>query len=391
MYILSKRADQLTADEIKRLVLNQVKENKSLDYKRDLSLSQDKDKKEFLFDVTSLCNTDGGCLIYGIEESKDEKGQNTGVPETIVGISIGNYDKLSQQIEDIIKGNTEPSISNIILNLLEVDGKSVLIIGISKSLGLPVMVTFNDTNKFYRRRNSGKYSVDVYELNQMFMQNQVLKDKAEKFRQERIEKVRSLKVFPTLDVSASYFLQIIPFSFLNEILLDFTSVPRQTATLMAPMNSNGWDFMHNYDGYATFTKSGDRSKIDGYNQIFRNGVYEVYTSRQFDQADRNGQVVYNLYGENFIQETLEKVSNGLRVLQQFRIDPPFLICNSIHGVLGGTISGSRPSYSRPFMIDEIFLPPIFLPEYEIDLYTQLKPVFDILWQAAAYSSSPSLR
>jgi len=198
MYLLGKRVDTLNAADINRLVDNKVQESKLLDYKMDLRLGQDKDKKEFLYDITSMANTEGGCLVYGIEESKDEKGQNTGTPEAIVGITIDNYDKLVQQVEDIIKGNTDPGIASIGLNRLVVGGKNILIIGISKSLGLPVMITFNETNKFYRRRNSGKYAVDVYELNQMFMQNLVLKENAEKFRKERIDKVRSLKVFPNL-------------------------------------------------------------------------------------------------------------------------------------------------------------------------------------------------
>ncbi|HEX3933110.1 MAG TPA: ATP-binding protein [Puia sp.] len=178
MYLFGKRADTLKEEDILRLVSNKIPENKSLDYKRDLKLSQDKDRKEFLFDVTSMANTDGGCLVYGIEEAKDEKGQNTGIPEMIVGFGIDNFDKLAQAIEDNIKGNTEPRITNIALNPITVKNKNVLVVGISKSLGLPVMVTFNETNKFYRRRNSGKYCVDVYELNQMFMQNLVLKESA---------------------------------------------------------------------------------------------------------------------------------------------------------------------------------------------------------------------
>ena len=83
MYLLGKRADQIDAEDISRLVTNQIQETKALDYKKELKLSQDKDKKEFLFDITSMFNTDGGCLIYGIEERKDEKGQNTGIPESI--------------------------------------------------------------------------------------------------------------------------------------------------------------------------------------------------------------------------------------------------------------------------------------------------------------------
>jgi len=390
MYILGKRADQLNTDDINRLVLNQVKETKSLDYKKELKLGQDKDRKEFLFDITSMFNTEGGCLIYGIAERKDDKDQNTGTPETITGIRVDNYDKLSQQIEDLIRGNTEPSITNIVLNHIIIDGQSVLVIGISKGLGLPTMVTFNDTNKFYRRRNSGKYAVDVYELNQMFMQNQVLKEKAERFRHQRIDKVRNLKVFPTLDTTASFFTQLIPFSFLNEQSLDFTNANDLSLDLkMGPIYTSAWNHMFNLDGYATFSFSPDRHKIDGYNQIFRNGIYEAYTSRLFEHKEDGGKIVNNLYGDDFIPVTLNKIKEGLSILKQFQIEPPFLICMSIHNVLGGTITGFR-GYPNQFMTEDVVLPPIVLQTYESNLYTQLKPIYDILWQAVGYSSSPPI-
>jgi hypothetical protein len=391
MYILGKRVDQLNDDDIKRLVKHQVQETKALDYKRELNLGVDKERKEFLFDITSMYNTEGGCLIFGIEESKDHKGQNTGTPKSITGFTIDNYDKLSQQIEDIIKGNTEPSITNIALNHICVDGQSVLVVGISKGLGLPAMVTFNETNKFYRRRNSGKYAVDVYELNQMFMQNQVLKESAEKFRLNRIDKVRNLKVFPTLDNSASFFIQIIPFSFLNEQTLDFTKANDMGLVLkMIPIYASGCEKMFNLDGFATFSSSSDYQKIDGYDQIFRNGIFETYTSRIFGQKKIGDKIVNNLCGDDFIQETLEKIKNGLFVLNQFQIEPPFLICMSIHNILGGTITGFGSS-ARQFMTEEVVLPPIIIQTYESDLYDQLKPIFDILWQSVGYSSSPTYR
>lgn len=332
MYPFGKRADTLKEEDILRLVSNKIPENRSLDYKRDLKLGPDKDRKEFLFDVTSMANTDGCCLIYGIEEAKDEKGQNTGIPETIVGFGIENFDKLAQAIEDNIKGNTEPRITNIALNPITVDNENVLVVGISKSLGLPVMVTFNETNKFYRRRNSGKYCV-VYELNQMFMQNLVLKESAEKFRLQRIEKVRSFKVFPTLEIGSSFFIHIIPQSFQNDQLLDLTTAHESGLTkFMRPMNLSGWDEMYNVDGYATWSGMG-KPKITSYDQLFRNGIYEVYTSTLFSERD----------------------------------------------VVG---------WGRPFLTDEIYLPPAIIPTYEADIYNLLKPTFDIIWQSVSENQSP---
>src|SRR5690554_990459 len=101
MYILGIRADKIQEADIKRLVENQIQESSNLDYKKELSISKDKDKKEFLFDVTAMYNTDGGCLVFGIEEEKDKDNQNTGKPKEITGIEIQNSDKLIQQIEDI--------------------------------------------------------------------------------------------------------------------------------------------------------------------------------------------------------------------------------------------------------------------------------------------------
>lgn len=389
MYLLGKRADSLEVEDIKRLVENKVQESKSLDYKRDLKLTQDNDKKEFLFDITSMSNTDGGCFIFGIKESKDEKNQNTGTPETITGITFENYDKLVQQIEDIIRGNTEPSITNITLKHLIVDEKSILVIGISKSLGLPVMVTLNNTNKFYRRRNSGKYSVDVYELNQMFMQNQVLKESIEKFRQKRIENVRSLKVFPNLDTSTSFFIHVIPFSFQNEQMLDLTNANNLgLQNIMIPIYTNGCSPIYNLDGYASTSIGYGSSQIDSYDQLFRNGIYEVYTSNLFIQRkDAIGKIILGINDLDFIPNVLYKINDAFKVTKLYQIEPPFIISLSMCGIKDGVILNSFRN-SKPFSVDEIFLPSIIIPTYETDIYTQLKPVFDIIWQSVSFIQSP---
>ncbi len=390
MYILGKRADQLTSEDIKRLVENRVKETKTLDYKKELKLGQDKDRKEFLYDVTSMFNTEGGCLIYGIEECKDDKGQNTGIPDSITGIVVDNYDKLAQQIEDIVKGNTEPSISRISLNHLIVEEMTVLVIGVSKGLGLPTMVTFNQTNKFYRRRNSGKYAVDVYELNQMFMQNQILKESAENFRQQRIDKVRSSKAFPILETSFPFFIQIIPFTFQDEQLLDLSNADNMGLTSkMKPMYCSSWDKMFNIDGYATFgIKPQERQKIISYDQLFRNGIYEAYTGQLIERyTANNGQVINRIAGMQFIKTVVDKINDGFNILKTFEIEAPFIICISLHETRTAVIYDAN-NWSRPIMSNDIYFPPLFLQSTEIDLYKILKPNFDILWQAAGYSQSP---
>lgn len=68
------------------LLENKVSERKTIDYKRDLPGGADQDKKEFLADVSSFANTEGGELIFGMTEA-------SGVPTEIVGVAIGNPDR----------------------------------------------------------------------------------------------------------------------------------------------------------------------------------------------------------------------------------------------------------------------------------------------------------
>jgi hypothetical protein len=384
MYILGIRADKIQESDIKRLVENQIQESSSLDYKKELAISKDKDKKEFLYDVSAMYNTDGGCLVFGIEEEKDNNNQNTGKPKKVTGIEIQNSDKLIQQIEDVVKNCTEPSINQLIINELKVDGKSVLILGIPKGLGLPSMVTYNQTNKFYKRRNSGKFAVDVYELNNMFMQNQVLQEKASKFRKDRIKAVLNQESIPNLQVENSFFVHIIPFGFLDNHIVDFSKAEKDGVFDMRPLYSNGWDKMYNIDGYATFSTSFDRQKVTSYNQIFRNGVYEVYTSELFYE-NRNGKKAFD--GTSMIEETIRSVNEGLKVLNDLQFEPPFLISFSFHNVLGKVLDNDRSYYNREFKQNEIIFPLILVPTYETDIYSLLKPNFDILWQSFGFAKS----
>lgn len=388
MYLLGIRADKVDKELINRLIENQVQENKSLDYKRDLNISKDKDKKEFLFDISAMYNTDGGSFVFGIEELKDENGQNTGKPNKITGIRIDNFDKLTQQIEDIVKNSSEPSINQLILNEIEIDDKNILVIGVPKGLGLPSMVTFNQTNKFYKRRNSGKFAVDVYELNQMFMQNQVLKEKANLFRTKRITSVLNQESLPNLQISNSFFIHIIPFGFLDYNITDFSKTEESQILNMRPVYAHSWDRMYNIDGYASYTTTSDRQNISSYNQIFRNGVYEIYSSELFYE-NRNNKIGFD--GPSMMEETVKSIKDALKVLNHLEVEPPFLISFSFHNVLGKVMNNDRSHYTREFKQNEIIFPLILVPNYEADIYSLLKPNFDILWQSFGFSKSIEIK
>lgn len=80
-----KPIDQVTFEDIKNLVDAGVMENRVLDYKRIFQITQGRIIREFCKDIVAFANTEGGTLIYGIEEIGDSQ-------PNIVGVEIPNID-----------------------------------------------------------------------------------------------------------------------------------------------------------------------------------------------------------------------------------------------------------------------------------------------------------
>ncbi|MCL6220694.1 helix-turn-helix domain-containing protein [Zunongwangia pacifica] len=390
MYLFGTKVDRLEKKDIIRLIENQIQESKTLDYKKELNLQKDNDKKEFLYDVSAMYNTDGGCIIFGIEEEKDENDQNTGKPLQIVNLEVENFDKLSQQIEDILKNSTDPSITHIALKEIQFENGKILILGIPKGLGLPSMVTYKSSNKFYKRRNSGKFLVDTFELNQMFLQNQAIVEKIKNFRRERIEEVISLDTLPNLDTETSFFIHIIPNNFQEQVITDFTLYENDLKREMKPFSysyNSGWNYMYNIDGYMTYSSSDNIRVISKYNQLFRNGTYEIYSSKIFAKGFHE-QMGFD--GPLLMDNTIFYIEEALKVLNKVDIDPPFYISFSFRNVKGKVMNRNSAYITPEFTKDNIDFPLINVSSYDANIKELLKPNFDILWQIFGYAKSPIL-
>jgi predicted HTH transcriptional regulator len=73
--------DQIDRAALEALVANGVAERRDLEFKRDLPGDTPRDTHEFLADVTSLANAQGGDLIFGIEE-------DDGTAKALLGLDV---------------------------------------------------------------------------------------------------------------------------------------------------------------------------------------------------------------------------------------------------------------------------------------------------------------
>src|SRR5690349_6232565 len=76
--VIQKPLDTIEKRDIEALVADRVRESKSIEYKQELPGNADKQKREFLADVSSFSNAGGGDILFGIKGARDSDGKATG-------------------------------------------------------------------------------------------------------------------------------------------------------------------------------------------------------------------------------------------------------------------------------------------------------------------------
>lgn len=385
--MIQKKLLEITKDDIKQLIDNQVFEGKTLEYKSALPGNGDEDKKEFLADVSSLANTDGGDLIFGVFEDKKEI-------KADFGIEIENTDTEIQRLENIIRDGVSPRIDTDLKVIDTGDKKSILIIRIKPSLNSPHRVIFRNSNRFYKRNSNGKYEMDVFELKSAFGASGSMVDTIREFRKKRIFDLRANDGPVNLGSTENFLtVHIIPLSGIidtnkltNKQLLDLSE---GRVNLFKPLYGSGYSHRINLDGVYAYSMSA--GKTSSYTQIFRNGTIEGYDSLMiapmgaYEDGDRKNVPMIAI--ENVL---IKSIKENLDLLKLLEIEPPYFIFITILGIEGYYIQ-LPSSYIRrdinEITENEIHLPEVVINDFEEDVAKALKPVFDMVWNAAGFSRS----
>jgi predicted HTH transcriptional regulator len=188
--MIQKQFDQIGREDIESLVANKVKEGRTIEYKESLPGNADKDKKEFLADVSSFANAAGGDLLYGVVAERDAGGKTTGVLESVPGLPGLNADAEILRLDSMLQAGIGPRIAGVRIRTVEgFAGGPVLLLRVPKSYAAPHMVTFQEHSRFYSRNNGGKYPLDVTEIRSAFALSESLPEKVRRFRAERLARV----------------------------------------------------------------------------------------------------------------------------------------------------------------------------------------------------------
>ncbi|MFU8885475.1 MAG: helix-turn-helix domain-containing protein [Cyanobacteriota bacterium] len=151
-------------EDIESLKTTGTSESPQLEYKSIRSLDNtDKNKKEISKDVSSMANSAGGVIIYGIEEDRD-----THAPREIRGLPAS--ENKTEWLENIVNSTIAPLLSCITIESIEVSADEfVIVVAIPQSPRAPHQA---HDKKYYKRYNLKSSPMEDYEISDVRARSQ---------------------------------------------------------------------------------------------------------------------------------------------------------------------------------------------------------------------------
>jgi hypothetical protein len=377
--MLSADLDSVTEANLEALVTGGVRESRSVEFKAALTIVSDSQKKEFLADVSSLANANGGDIVFGIDEAD-------GVAANVIGLEGFDPDSDHLRVEEIIRNGIEPRIIGLRLHSIELaSGRHALIVRVPNSLNRPHMVVFKGSSRFYSRNSAGKYPLDVHELRSAFIASESLSDRIRQFRIERIDAVLQGNTPEPLRGNHRICLHLIPLESFNPSFVFDLNRAQALRDKLRPIYASGWSPGTNYDGLLTSSRA-SQTESDSYVQLFRNGIIEAVEGRMLKtEGEPEQKIIPSIAYEREIIPAL----NGYRdFYKEYGMPTPIIIGLSLLNVRGFHmyVGPSRWNDSaRLIDRDHLILPDRFAESYDFEAADFLRPCFDQIWNACGWS------
>ena len=383
--LFNKKFKDINIEDINSLVENSVCENKSLEYKRELNIGTDAEKKEFLADVSSFANSTGGDIVFGVEEDGEEK-----IPTKVCGITYENEDKLIRKLEDFIRQSIQPIILDIEYKVIEIkENTCVLIIRIPQSLIAPHRVEYKGTDKFYTRNNKGKYAMDVNELRIAFNSGLNLEKRIEDFKMNRYYELISNQNNKLVDELPIFVIHYIPISSMNELKnhISLKTIKNEMINCNSQALGYGYNKEYTIDGVIIAHKDSYNSSIAKY---YNNGIIEKATTnffkKQYEITNISPSIVIDLVnGYKILNNVIEDFIEVKNYYEKIGISSPIVISCSILKASGYTIpNGSFYDILNKIDREILCMNNVYVEDFSQKAENILKPIFDSIWNACGY-------
>lgn len=391
--MFEKDFSKIELEDIKTLIDNSVCEYRKLEYKQELHIDNDENRREFLYDISSFANSIGGYIIFGIEEDHESN-----EPKEIVGIPYETEDKLIRRIEDFIRQSIQPRILNIEYRVIPfAEKKCVLIIHVPQSILSPHRTEFKGAHKFYTRNSKGKYEMDVEELRLAFNSGLDLNKRIRDYKELRYVDILANKnnaLDSNMPIFVVHYMPVISFS---------TSINIKSAKEIkkAMIESGAHAFGFGIEQHITvdgvqlisYTRA---SNYCTYADYKNNGIIEKATNDFFEKGFIKNNVYPIppaedvIYAKSVYDKLIDDFEEVKKYYEVLNINLPVIVSCAILNCRNYTILQERSHFYQLGKIDwdNLVFNDLYIENLDETTENILKPVFDSLWNACGYERCP---
>jgi len=384
MGLIDKPLESIKEKDLLDLITNKVREDKRIEFKVALPSNLDREKKEFLADISSFANASGGDLIFGMHA------QN-GVASQLVGLQLTSVDAEILRLENLLRDGLDPRIPNVKIQPIDLTSGTALLVRALRSWIPPHRVKYGGTSRFYSRNSAGKYELETSEMRPLFALTASATERIRNFRVERLSKIAAGEVNLPFKSNHRLVLHIVPLAAFDPLTrFDLSTLKLETDRLR-PMDVIGeWHSpRHNFDGLLSFAKY-ERSCYS-YLQLFRNGSVEAVNTSLLQFTERENLPPERYIKDRYEDKVLEIVRNVMSVQKDLGVEPPLFVMLSFLGVKGYEIAFSGTSaFGEGYKIDQndLLLPEEVIESFDSDTEDAMQRIYGVVWNAAGYSSPP---
>lgn len=376
---LPQHLEDTTARDLSQFVEEQVSESQYLEFKRELPSRDNGGRHEFVADISALANSSGGEIIYGLEEDGD--GRAGAVVEL-----VGNADEEVRRLQDVLMNSVEPRIPGVQFHAVDVLNGFVVVVRVPQSWAGPHRVGTNQ--HFFVREGARKRQLNVPEIRSMFLRSEHQAQKIRDFRSERLGQLlvggAPCRLAPGPILVAHFvptqaalgLVQVDPVLYMRERTLPALGAIAPHARI-------------NLDGVLRMRNDGNNG-THGYSLMFRNGFFETVQVLPPRQAGELAVLAGTAYEVNLINmhRTLLQEFTHLGAGLEMTCMLSLIRASEIEMGIGNQLRFFHDidAMQGKFDRDNVLIPDTLLPA-NLDSTQALKPLFDMVWQAAGMERS----
>ena len=377
--MLLETLDQVNAEFLRKLCDDRCPESDTLEFKRGIPGGLDKDKHELLKDVCALANSDGGDLVYGIEE-------NAGVASALVPLAGESADAAKRRLSQVLDAGLEPRVQGLRFHHVEVNGGYVLIVRVPASYDGPHCVRTNNNRRFVMRNGTSTTDMTFDQLRSAFDRTATLAERARRFIADRLQLIIDLKTPKPLITGPLWVVHFVPIAGLaGRRTVDLKMLYSKEFTQFLGENWGGGSRTFNLDGLVVHPGGRPGDGYYAYNHIFRTGAIEG-VSLGGEKRQVSGEAERSLVWSRVMSKFFHySVGIFMEAAKRWGYAGPAVLSIAVLHVEGYELAVgdsfwrlSQAVSDRPHLI----LPEAWIENIEsADVDETVRPLMDMLWQA----------